>query len=76
MAEQKKVIIINKPEELEDREFEECSLLKVEGKVLEVVESPIASGCKGCAFDTEMMGEYCECAVCSKSFFKEIKNNE
>lgn len=76
MAEQKKVIVINKPEELKDREFEEGSLLKVEGKVLEVVESPTASGCKGCAFDTEMMGEYCGCAVCSKSFFKEIKNNE
>lgn len=72
----KEVIVINKPEELKDREFEEGSLLKVEGKVLEVVESPIASGCKGCAFDTEMMGEYCRCAVCSKSFFKEIKNNE
>lgn len=76
MAEQKKVIVINKPEELEDREFEEGSLLKVEGKILEVVESPIDSGCKGCAFDTEMMGEYCGCALCSESFFKEIKNNE
>ena len=76
MAEQKKVIVINEPEELEDREFEEGSLLKVEGKILEVVESPIGSGCKECAFDTVTMVEYCGCAVCSKSFFKEIKNNE
>lgn len=76
MAETEKVIVINEPEELEDKEFEEGSLLKVEGKILEVVESPIDSGCKGCAFDTEMMGKYCACAVCSKSFFKEIKNDE
>lgn len=76
MAEQKKVIVINEPEELEGREFEEGSLLKVKGKIIEVVESPIDSGCKGCAFDTEMMGKYCGCAVCSKSFFKEIKDYE
>ena len=31
MAEQKKVIVINEPEELEDREFEEGSLLYIIG---------------------------------------------
>lgn len=73
---EKEVIVINEPEDLEGREFEEGSLLKVEGNVLEVAESPIASGCNGCAFDTEVMGEYCRCADCFRRYFKEIENYE
>lgn len=72
----KEVIVINEPEDLEGRKFKEGSLLRVEGKVLEVVESPVSSGCDGCAFDTYVMGEYCRYAVCSRSYFKEIESHE
>nr|DAJ97042.1 MAG TPA: hypothetical protein [Caudoviricetes sp.] len=74
MAEQKKVIVINKPEELEDREFEEGSLLKVEGKVLKVENDTCdESGCNVCALDKEELGEYCACAFCGDCHFIEIE---
>ena len=77
MAEQKKVIVINKPEELEDREFEEGSLLRVEGKVLEVVkDSGNAYGCDACTLDAEEFDEYCACVLCPGCYCKEIKDHE
>lgn len=77
MAEQKKVIVINEPEELEDREFEEGSLLKVKGKILKVKNDTCnESGCNVCALDAEELGEYCACAFCADCHFIEIKDYE
>ena len=73
----KEVIVINEPEDLEGRVFEEGSLLRVEGKVLAVVgDSSFASGCDICALDAEELGEYCACAICAGCYFLKIENHE
>ena len=71
---EKEVIVINEPEYLEAREFEEGSLIQVEGKIIEVEKTPIGSGCYECAFKDN--NEYCRYAECSCQRFKEIKDHE
>lgn len=73
----KEVIVINEPEDLQEREFKEGSLLRVEGKVLEVVkDSSSAYGCDVCTLDAEELGEYCTCALCAGYHFEKIENHE
>lgn len=73
----KEVITINEPEDLEGKEFKEGSLLRVEGKVLEVVkDSDSAYGCGVCTLDAEEFDEYCACVLCPGCYFKEIKDHE
>ena len=70
---EKEVIVINEPEYLEAREFEEGTLLNVEGKVLKVEKDTCyESGCDICALDKEELGEYCACAFCAECHFVEI----
>ena len=70
---EKEVIVINEPEYLEAREFEEGTLLNVEGKVLKVEKDTCyESGCNVCALDKEELGEYCACAICAECHFIEI----
>ena len=70
MAEE--AIVINEPSEL-SREFEEGTLLNVEGKVLKVKnDTRNESGCNFCALDKEELGEYCACAFCAECHFTEI----
>ena len=70
MAEE--AIVINEPSEL-SREFEEGTLLNVEGKVLKVKnDTRNESGCNFCALDKEELGEYCACAFCDGCHFIEI----
>ena len=70
MAEE--AIVINEPSEL-SREFEEGTLLNVEGKVLKVKnDTRNESGCNFCALDKEELGEYCSCAFCAGCHFIEI----
>lgn len=74
---EKEVIVINEPEYLEAREFEEGTLLNVEGKVLKVEKDTCyESGCDVCALDKEELGEYCACAFCSDCHFIEIESHE
>lgn len=68
----KEVITINEPNEL-SRDFEDGTLLNVEGKVLRVKDDTRdESGCDVCALDAEELGEYCACAFCSECHFIEI----
>lgn len=70
MAEE--AIVINEPSEL-SREFEEGTILNVEGKVLKVKnDTRNESGCNVCALDKEELGEYCACAFCAGCHFIEI----
>lgn len=70
MAEE--AIVINEPSEL-SKEFEEGTLLNVEGKVLRVKnDTRNESGCNVCALDAEELGEYCACALCAECHFIEI----
>ena len=68
----KEVIVINKPDEI-GRDFEEGTLLNVEGKVLKVEkDTRDESGCDVCVLDKEELGEYCACAFCAECHFIEI----
>lgn len=68
----KEVIVINEPDEIA-KDFEEGTLLNVEGKVLKVEEDTRdESGCDVCALDKEELGEYCACAFCGECHFIEI----
>lgn len=68
----KEVIVINEPDEIA-KDFEEGTLLNVEGKVLKVEEDTRdESGCDVCALDKEELGEYCVCAFCAECHFIEI----
>ena len=68
----KEVIVINEPDEIA-KDFEEGTLLNVEGKVLKVEEDTRdESGCDVCAIDKEELGEYCACAFCAECHFIEI----
>jgi hypothetical protein len=68
----KEVIVINEPGEIA-KDFEEGTLLNVEGKVLKVEEDTRdESGCDVCALDKEELGEYCVCAFCAECHFIEI----
>lgn len=68
----KEVIVINEPDEIA-KDFEEGTLLNVEGKVLKVEEDTRdESGCVVCAIDKEELGEYCACAFCAECHFIEI----
>lgn len=70
MAEE--VIVINEPNEL-SRDFEDGTLLNVEGKVLRVEkDTRDESGCDVCVLDKEELGEYCACAFCAECHFIEI----
>lgn len=54
----KEVIVINEPDEIA-KDFEEGTLLNVEGKVLRVKnDTRNESGCNVCALDAEELGEY------------------
>lgn len=69
---EKEVIVIKEPDELR-RDFEDGTLLNVEGKVLKVEEDTRdESGCDVCALDKEELGEYCACAFCAECHFIEI----
>jgi hypothetical protein len=71
MAEE--AIVINEPSEL-SKEFEEGTLLNVEGKVLKVKNDTCnESGCNVCALDAEELGKYCACAFCADCHFIEIE---
>ena len=72
----KEVIVINEPDEIA-KNFEEGTLLNVEGKVLKVEEDTRdESGCDVCALNKEELGEYCACAFCAECHFIEIKDHE
>lgn len=73
---EKEVIVINEPNEIA-KDFEEGTLLNVEGKVLKVEKDTCyESGCNVCALDKEELGEYCACAFCSDCHFIEIESHE
>lgn len=68
----KEVIVINEPDEIA-KDFEEGTLLNVEGKVLKVEEDTRDEcGCDVCALGKEELGEYCACAICAECHFIEI----
>lgn len=70
MAEE--VIVINEPNEI-SKDFEEGTILNVEGKVLKVEkDTRDESGCDVCVLDKEELGEYCACAFCAECHFIEI----
>lgn len=72
----KEVIVINEPDEIA-KDFEEGTLLNVEGKVLRVKnDTRNESGCNVCALDAEELGEYCACAFCGDCHFIEIESHE
>lgn len=69
----KEVIVINEPNEM-GKDFEEGTILNVEGKVLKVEkDTRDESGCDVCVLDKEELGEYCACAFCAECHFIEIK---
>lgn len=73
---EKEVIVINEPDEIA-KDFEEGTLLNVEGKVLKVKNDTCdESGCNVCALDKEELGEYCSCAFCGGCHFIEIESHE
>ena len=81
---EKEAIVINEPSEL-SKEFEEGTLLNVEGKVLKVEEDSLHnSGCNECSFcDDIQLKEYCSFANCmgygiddSGYHFIEIESHE
>jgi hypothetical protein len=61
----KEVIAINEPEEM-GKDFEEGTLLQIEGKVFKVKEDSLHnSGCNECSFcDDIQLKEYCSFANC------------
>lgn len=68
----KEVIVINEPDEM-GKDFEEGTILNVEGKVLKVEEDTRdESGCDVCALGKKELGEYCACAFCAECHFIEI----
>jgi hypothetical protein len=68
----KEVIVINEPDEM-GKDFEEGTILNVEGKVLKVEkDTRDESGCDVCVLDKEELGEYCACAFCAECHFIEI----
>ena len=68
----KEVIVINEPDEM-GKDFEEGTILDVEGKVLKVEkDTRDESGCDVCVLDKEELGEYCACAFCAECHFIEI----
>lgn len=68
----KEVIVINEPNEIA-KDFEEGTLLKIEGKVFKVEkDTRDESGCDVCVLDKEELGEYCACALCAECHFIEI----
>jgi hypothetical protein len=68
----KEVIVINEPNEM-GKDFEEGTILNVEGKVLKVEkDTRDESGCDVCVLDKEELGEYCACAFCAECHFIEI----
>lgn len=69
----KEVIVINEPDEI-CKDFEEGTLLNVEGKVLKVENDTCdESGCNVCALDSEELCEYCACPFCGDCHFIEIE---
>lgn len=67
---EKEVIIINEPNEIA-KDFEEGTLLNVEGKALKVEKDTCyESGCNFCALDDNEPSEYC--AFCGDFHFIEI----
>ena len=80
----KEVIAINEPNEI-CKDFEEGTLLRIEGKVFKVEEDSLHdSGCNECSFCGDIqLKEYCSFANCigygiddSWCHFKEIKDHE
>lgn len=72
----KEVIVINEPNEIA-KDFEEGTLLNVEGKVLKVKNDTCdESSCNVCALDKEELGEYCACALCGGCHFIDIESHE
>lgn len=68
----KEVIVINEPDEM-GKDFEECTILNVEGKVLKVEkDTRDECGCDVCVLNKEELGEYCACAICAECHFIEI----
>lgn len=68
----KEIIVINEPDEM-GKDFEEGTILNVEGKVLKVEkDTRDESGCDVCVLDKEELGEYCACALCAECHFIEI----
>ena len=76
---EKEVIVINKPIETA-KDFEEGTLLNVNGRLLKVVSDDDVPAqqntCDICALDTEGLTEFCPCARCGGIHFKEIKDHE
>lgn len=76
---EKEVIVINEPDEIA-KDFEEGTLLNVNGRLLKVVSDDDVPAqqntCDICALDTEGLTEFCPCARCSDIHFKEIKDHE
>ena len=69
---EKEVIVINEPDEIAN-DFEEGTLLNVEGKDLRVKnDTRNESGCNVCALDSDELGEYCACAFCGGCHFEKI----
>lgn len=77
MAEE--AIVINEPSEL-SKEFEEGTLLNVNGRLLKVVSDDDVPAqqntCDICALDTKGLTEFCPCARCSDIHFIEIESHE
>lgn len=75
----KEVIAINEPYEIA-KDFEEGTLLNVNGRLLKVVSDndvPAQQNtCDICTLDTKGLTEFCPCARCSDIHFKEIKDHE
>lgn len=68
----KEVIVINEPDEM-GKDFEEGTILNVEGKVLKVEkDTRDECGCDVCVLAKEELGEYCACAICAECHFIEI----
>ena len=68
----KEVIVINEPDEIA-KDFEEGTLLNVEGKVLRVKnDTRNESGCNVCALCADELGAYCACAFCGGCHFEKI----
>ena len=68
----KEVIVINEPDEIA-KNFEEGTLLNVEGKVLRVKNNTRnESGCNVCALYDDELGDYCACAFCGGFYFEKI----
>lgn len=66
------VIAINEPYEIA-KDFEEGTLLYVEGKVLRVKnDTRNESGCNVCALYADELGDYCACAFCGGRHFEKI----